>query len=61
MAEIKFRHIVQFPSVDCTERGFETLCSSQNGFSYLGDNKYEITTNQKNALDIQGIPYKSLP
>ena len=59
MAKIKFRHIVQFPSVDCTERGFETLCSSQNEFCYLGDNKYEITTNQKNALDIQGITYKS--
>lgn len=58
--EQKSRHIVKFPSVDCTERGFETLCSSQIGFSYLGDDKYEITTNQKNALDIQGIPYKSI-
>ena len=50
--------IVEFPSVDCTERGFETLCSSQHSFNYVGKNRYEITQTQLNALDIQGIPYK---
>ena len=58
MSEQKSTFVVEFPSIDCTERGFETLCSSQIGFTYVGNNRYEINTHQKNALDIQGIPYK---
>ncbi len=55
------RILVEFPSVDCTERGFETLCSSQRSFNYVGKDRYEITQIQLNALDIQGIPYKIIP
>lgn len=57
----KSTYIVEFPSVDCTERGFETLCSSQRSFTYVGKNRYEIIQTQLNALDIQGIPYKIIP
>jgi len=49
---------IKFNSIDETELGFEILCASQYPFSYTGNDTYEITSFQKNALDIQGIHYK---
>ena len=50
--------IITFESNELDRRGFDILCSTQDKFYYVGNKKYQINQTQKNALDIQGIPYK---
>ena len=49
---------VEFQTTNTTNDGFDALCSTQTDFKYIGNNHYEITPFQKNALDILAIPYK---
>jgi len=55
MATIK-KYIVSFPSLECEQRAFEVLTGTGSKFSYVGNRKMEITSNQKSALDLQGVP-----
>jgi len=55
MATIK-KYIVSFPSLECEQRAFEVLTGTGSKFSYVGNRKMEITSNQKSALEMQGVP-----